>query len=462
MKILALLTMLMFVSLIYPLEAQTCSNSNLSGTYYYLLSGVIASGDTTLAYAELGKLIADGQGNVSGQSTASVGGSVSQYSLSGTYSVGNDCTGTLFLSGNSQPPASITFDIVEGGASVFVAFSSSGAVVVGEAYRTASQCGNGMFTGGYGYLLSGTTNTNVYSDAGRVLADGKGNLTVQSSVNLGAGATQGTATGSYSINADCSGTVQVTNVFGTATDLIALVEGGNVLFMSTVSGYTVWGIANPQSNQTVLPQFAFGQGWYSALYFSNSNSSPVSVTVNFTGDGGTPLTVPSLGGSSTVVNIAPNGTAVLEAPNTSSFSEGYASISLPAGVTGNGIFRQSIAGRADQEAVVPLSNANSTTSRLTWDEAGGAVTAVAIVNPSAVPTNVQITVWDNSGNTIGTSSVALQAKGKTAVTLDSLSGLSSMAGRKGSAQFTVSTGTVAVLGLRFSGVAFTSIPATQQ
>jgi hypothetical protein len=37
-----------------------------------------------------------------------------------------------------------------------------------------------------------------------------------------------------------------------------------------------------------------------------------------------------------------------------------------------------------------------------------------------------------------------------------------MAGKRGSADFTVTTGTVAVLGLRFNGAAFTSIPATQK
>ena len=219
MKTLATLTLMCFV-LVCDLGAQTCSNSSLSGTYFYILAGDIASAGTTLAYAELGKLIADGQGNVTGQSTASIGGSLSPYSLSGNYTVQGDCTGTLALSVNSQPPSNITFEIVDGGASAVVAFSSPGAVTVGRAYRTASQCGNGSLTGGYGYLFSGITNTSsgtfLYSDAGRVLADGNGGLTVKSNANLGAGATQVTGTGSYAINSDCSGTAQVTDTFGTA------------------------------------------------------------------------------------------------------------------------------------------------------------------------------------------------------------------------------------------------------
>jgi hypothetical protein len=45
-----------------------------------------------------------------------------------------------------------------------------------------------------------------------------------------------------------------------------------------------------------------------------------------------------------------------------------------------------------------------------------------------------------------------------AVMLDTLPGLNGMVGNRGSAQFSVSTGNVAVLGLVFLGAAFTSIP----
>jgi hypothetical protein len=63
-----------------------------------------------------------------------------------------------------------------------------------------------------------------------------------------------------------------------------------------------------------------------------------------------------MGGSSTVVTIALHGNAVIEAPNVGSLSQGYVSVSPPDGVTGYGIFRQSVPGRADQEAVVLFSS----------------------------------------------------------------------------------------------------------
>src|ERR1022692_3369035 len=75
---------------------------------------------------------------------------------------------------------------------------------------------------------------------------------------------------------------------------------------------------------SVLPQFAFGGGWYSALYFTNLTGSPVSFPVNFVSDAGAPLNVPVLGGSTTNVNLAAHGTALIEAPNVGSLDEGRA------------------------------------------------------------------------------------------------------------------------------------------
>jgi hypothetical protein len=220
--------------------------------------------------------------------------------------------------------------------------------------------------------------------------------------------------------------------------------------------------AGAATNAKILPQFVFGGGWFSALYFTNTGSTSVSFPVNFVSDNGTPLTVPSLGGSSTTVNLAPRGTAAVLTVNSGSLSQGYASASLPAGVVGYGLFDFSATGIPDQEAVVPLSGASSTTSTLIWDDTNNFVTAVAIVNPSNVATIVSITLRDTTGATIATSAVSLQPKSKTEAVLRTLPGLAGMTGNRGSADFTVTSGNVAVLGLRFIGFAFTSIPTTDK
>ena len=152
-----------------------CTNSTLSGIYYYFLSGDLLSGNAVYPYVELGKLVADGQGGVSGNSHASIGGSISAYALSGTYSVQSSCTGTMTLSVNSQPPSSPTFQVTNGGLSAVVAFSRTSGVVAGRAYRQTTSSGTIQYataslSGSYAYLLTGVAflsgNGYYYSQAG--------------------------------------------------------------------------------------------------------------------------------------------------------------------------------------------------------------------------------------------------------------------------------------------------------
>ena len=211
----------------------------------------------------------------------------------------------------------------------------------------------------------------------------------------------------------------------------------------------------------ILPQFAFGGGWYSTLYFTNTSADTVSVAVGFTANDGTPLTVPSVNGSSTTLTIPSRGTAQIEALSAVDLVEGYVTVALPAGVAGYAVFRQSVAGRVDQEAVVPLSPSSATTSTLIWDDTN-LTTAVAIVNLSASNATITIVARDSLGATIGTSTVPLPPRGKIPKILRDLPGLSGMLGKRGSADFTSSAGNLAVLGLRFVGFAFTSIPTSDK
>jgi hypothetical protein len=141
--------------------------------------------------------------------------------------------------------------------------------------------------------------------------------------------------------------------------------------------------------------------------------------------------------------------------------QGYASVFLPSGVISYGIFRKSAAGVADQEVTVPLSSAASSRRTLIFDDTNF-VTAVAIVNPSAVQNIVTISVRDDAGNLIGSPTILLGANAKTAVVLRNLPGLAGMAGKRGFADFSVVAGNVAVLGLRFDGPAFSSIPTVNR
>jgi hypothetical protein len=469
-KLSALLLPLSF----FAIQAQaqisgTCNLSSLNGTYPYLLSGTVKNGNgATVSYEELGKLSLDGKGGLSGSSTTSTAGVIGQTTFTGgTYSVQSNCSGTGTWTANSLT-TTFSFQIVNGGSLALVLVTVANNVVDGRFYRpanvTGALCGAGTVSGTYGVLLGGNTYaggvSTRYDLEGQVAFDGKGGLSFNAGmVNQGAsGATPLTGAGTYSISSDCSGTAQIVTANGALNYVVARVEGGAVIILEADTNTTVTGTANPQDIQQILPQFVFGGGWYSALYFTNSNSSSVSFTVTFTDDSGNPMTVPGVNGQ---VTLAAHATVALEAQNTGPLTQGYATVTLPAGVTGYGVFRQIVPGRPDQEAVVLLRNASSTFSTLTWDEIGS-TTSVAIVNTSAVATTVNITVYDQAGRLVGPSSVALQPYAKTENALRSLLGFSGIVGLRGTAQFSVSTGSIAVLGLRFGASAFTSIPATQQ
>ncbi len=212
----------------------------------------------------------------------------------------------------------------------------------------------------------------------------------------------------------------------------------------------------------ILPHLAFGGGWYTDLYFTNISSAPVSFTVNFIGDDGNPVTIPApIGGSSVVVNLAARSTALLQAPNVGSLAEGYVSVALPSGVSVYGVFGLSVPGQPVQEAVVPLSGTTAITSTLLFDNANY-TTGVALVNLSSVSATISAIAYDNLGNMIATSAIPLAANAHKADVLTNFPGLAALAGLVGSVDFTSSAGTLALLGIRSNGSAFTSIPVSNR
>src|SRR5262245_60173307 len=101
------LATLIFVSIV-PTYAQpqvggmTCSNATLSGPYFWLLSGSLINGNQVLPATEISRMVMDGRGTFSGSSQSVVSGIRTPHSLSGTYTVQENCTGTLAIRIDSQ------------------------------------------------------------------------------------------------------------------------------------------------------------------------------------------------------------------------------------------------------------------------------------------------------------------------------------------------------------------------
>lgn len=229
----------------------TCSTGTVNGTYFYLLTGAVSSNGEAVPYAEIGKIVTDGAGNVSGQTYTSASGQQTSAGLSGTYSVQSNCAGSMTYTINSET-VTLAFQVVANGQAIVVAVSSSNAVVVGTAYAVTAgtspaNCSNASLSGAYGYTLYGNVPGHFYSDAGQFVVDGNGNGTVASVANLGGTVSQSTGSGSYSVSSDCSGTATVSNSVGTLHYRFAVVQDGQkAIFYGSDPGWTISGVFAPQ------------------------------------------------------------------------------------------------------------------------------------------------------------------------------------------------------------------------
>ena len=75
-----------------------CDASSLSGAYGYTLSGFAYDAQfNSYILASVGRLVADGAGNFTGADSFNFDGSPVQRKYTGTYTIKDDCTGSLIL-----------------------------------------------------------------------------------------------------------------------------------------------------------------------------------------------------------------------------------------------------------------------------------------------------------------------------------------------------------------------------
>jgi hypothetical protein len=213
-----------------------------------------------------------------------------------------------------------------------------------------------------------------------------------------------------------------------------------------------------------MPQLVYGEGWYTAVYLTNTGPSGATATLDFIDPSGAPLPVTLGGGTVTtsqVVSLPAGGSTFVELPDQGAVTQGSILLSLPAGVSGYGVFRREPAGTPPQEATVPLATLTATKVTVIFDDTS-LITAIAVLNPTDTDATLTITTRDSTGQPIGPGvQRSLAARNRTAFLLrDVVSGVS---GQRGAVEFSVDRGGVSVLALRANGNAFTSIiPITVQ
>lgn len=209
----------------------------------------------------------------------------------------------------------------------------------------------------------------------------------------------------------------------------------------------------------VIPQFVDGGSWKTSMFFVNLENHSVSFQVLFFRDDGGDMSVPIVGqGLVRGLNITLDAAGSIEFESSGTapvLTQGWALLSQSTNdsVGGFAVFRQSVPGRADQEAVVPIVSQYDNHFVLLFDNTTF-TTAIALSNPTTDSVVIPVNIRNQSGQIIDTRTVRLGGYSHTAFTLPDT--WSSTAGRRGAIEFLTSGFGVGALGLRFSGSAFTS------
>jgi hypothetical protein len=213
----------------------------------------------------------------------------------------------------------------------------------------------------------------------------------------------------------------------------------------------------------VVPQFVEGSYWSTGITLVNMDTRTLTATVYFIADDGSDLSVPIVGLGNSVraidITLPVMNTITIQTPGTTaSLKQGYAYIerdAADAGLGGFAVFRQSIPGKPDSEAVVPIVNEFDDRFVLLFDNTNGFSTGVAIANSDSQTEAIPITIRDEDGQVLTTKTIMMNGYAHIAGSLPAM--WPETAGKKGSIEFRVNGWGAGVLGLRFhpSG-AFTS------
>jgi len=231
-----------------PLVPAASAQSNPPrGSYGFLVTSAVAPTSTGGGTAILGVLNLDGSGNAGGTYNLQTGSSGSNPGLNltgtftGTYSSNPDETATTKLTfdlGDSFTFATVVTDGGQGLQLVATGCTDScdlGGTVISGIARAAN---NGPVKGAYGYLFR---NSPIPGESiGICTFDGSGNTTVSlTAVSAPSGPGHdphnapvfiGTSTGTYTLNADGSGTLILPGAFGGQSDqkyALVMVDGGS-------------------------------------------------------------------------------------------------------------------------------------------------------------------------------------------------------------------------------------------
>jgi hypothetical protein len=117
-----------------PMHAQPpCTDASLRGSYGYSFDGTVMGIGPT---AGSGVITFDGEGNLSGADTLSLNGTIIPRTLTGTYTVQANCTGSVTLEVSTGDIFHLAFVIVDSRRELRFIQTDAGTVITGAAIRS--------------------------------------------------------------------------------------------------------------------------------------------------------------------------------------------------------------------------------------------------------------------------------------------------------------------------------------
>lgn len=464
------------------LKAQSCTNATLTGTYGYLLEGNLVEEeegeDVYAPYADSGILTADGNGNFTGTGTESFTGTIEQgTTISGTYTVNSNCTGSATLNyGSSIGTFNFSLVVLNGGEGISFVDTDSGAIVSGAARQQQTNCILESLNGLYSFTIDGSYidsegGLDPLTDSGILTFNGTGGLSVFDTLSEAGTVTSNRSySGSYHTHSNC--TAQATfddPTLGTLQMNMVILADGGIRLINTGANLILSGTATPLGDVAptgTMAQVASGGGWLTTFTLTNTGTSPANIELNFFDNNGDPLSLPLIfldSGETTTTStltqtIAADATIVVatNAGSTAALATGSAQLTSSGGSAGGfAVFHFS---PSAQEAVVPIQTQNAAAYVLAFDDTNGLATGLALANVSNQAVKVPMIVRDDTGAQLGTATIGLAAHGHTSFVLPTTYSFAQKT--RGTVEFdTPSNGQISVLGIRGAPTGtFTTIP----
>lgn len=235
------LAVLAAAALSSPPAFAACTLSNITAAGFRITGTGIVNG-APAPVAAVGLATGDGAGHVSGILTYSGNGQIFRgVPFSGTYAVPDAARCIVTMTTNVL---NVIFVVVNNGGLSFGIDTDQGATLTFESIPVRSTaCTSSLVNGNYGLTLSGDridgNNPGPPAAVGWWSANGAGNFSGEEAWSKSGTFVSGTVTGTYKVNADCTGSGSIIASFteGTRSFDMVVVNGGDTLFgIQTDSG----------------------------------------------------------------------------------------------------------------------------------------------------------------------------------------------------------------------------------